>query len=120
MGLDTLERAIPVYDSDLNCSFLPRGRSAAAAHRRGDSPASAKHRPGVDIHSSNVYLREMPQVRIDQRSLRNLFLGQADESSHLTRTRRPFARTPGLQSKRASGTPCLMAEMGAGMGLTGL
>lgn len=121
LGLDTLERSVPIHDVDLNRAFPghPEGlfpqRLADAAMRRLSGAALV-----IDIHASNVYLREIPQVRIARafearlvpiaRSM-NLDLIWVHEAS--TVLEHTIAH-----SLNASGTPCLVAEMGVGMRVT--
>jgi uncharacterized protein len=121
LGLDTLERSVPIYDVDLNRAFPghPEGlfphRLADAAMRRLAGAALV-----IDIHASNVYLREIPQVRIARafeprlvpiaRSM-NLDLIWVHEAS--TVLEHTIAH-----SLNASGTPCLVVEMGVGMRVT--
>jgi len=121
LGLDTLQRWVPIYDADLNRAFpgddaglLPQ-RIAAAAMAHLDGAAMV-----IDVHASNIYLREIPQVRINQ-----------DFAERLV----PLARKMNLDviwvhgavtvlettlahSLNARGTPCLVVEMGVGMRLT--
>ena len=121
LGLDTLRRTVPIYDVDLNRSFpgrpdglLPH-RVAAAAMRALAGAALV-----VDIHASNIYLREIPQVRI----------ARAFEGGLV-----PLARRMNLDliwvheaatvlentiahSLNASSVPCLVVEMGVGMRVT--
>jgi predicted deacylase len=121
LGLDTLTRALPVFETDLNRSFpgapdgdLPQRIAAAAmASLAGASLV-------IDIHASNIYLREIPQVRINQ-----------DFADRLV----PLARRMNIDliwlhgavtvleatiahSLNSSGIPCLVAEMGVGMRVT--
>jgi uncharacterized protein len=67
LGLDTLQRLVPVYETDLNRNFpsqaqgpLPRRIAAAAICHLRDAALV------IDIHASNIFLREIPQVRINQ------------------------------------------------------
>jgi predicted deacylase len=67
LGLDTLKRLVPVYETDLNRNFpghaegpLPQ-RIAEAAMRHLRDAALV-----IDIHASDIFLREIPQVRINQ------------------------------------------------------
>ena len=116
-----MERAVPIYDVDLNRSFPghPEGlfpqRLADAAMRRLAGAALV-----VDIHASNIYLREIPQVRIARASEAKLV---------------PLARRMNLDliwiheavtvlentiahSLNQRGVPCLVVEMGVGMRIT--
>jgi len=121
LGLDTLQRAIPVYDSDLNCSFPghPQGllpqRIAAAVIDYLQEKALV-----LDIHASNVYLREMPQVRIDQRFVDNLvpLSKQMNLSAIWVQDSTTVRENTLAYNLNECGVPCLMIEMGAGMGLT--
>ncbi|NJN45345.1 MAG: succinylglutamate desuccinylase [Candidatus Competibacteraceae bacterium] len=121
LGLDTLQRAIPVYDSDLNCSF--------PGHREGLLPqriaaAVTEYLQGaalvLDIHASNVYLREIPQVRIDQRFADNLvpLSKQMNLSAIWVQDSTTVRENTLTYNLNENGVPCLMIEMGAGMGLT--
>jgi predicted deacylase len=121
LGLDTLRRTVPIYDVDLNRNFpghaeglLPHRLAHAVMH------ALAGASLAVDIHASNVYLREIPQVRI----------ARAFEDTLV-----PLARVMNLDviwlheavtvlentvahSLNATGVPCLVVEMGVGMRVT--
>jgi uncharacterized protein len=121
LGLDSLTRAIPVFDTDLNRNFpggpsgdLP-GRIAHAAMENLSGAALV-----IDIHASNIYLREIPQVRIN-----------TDFADSLV----PLAQRLNLDliwlhgamtvleatiahSLNSIGTPCLVVEMGVGMRIT--
>lgn len=121
LGLDTLQRLVPVHDIDLNRNFpgnsegLFPQRIAAAAM---ESLAGASL--VIDIHASNIYLREIPQVRINQ---------------EFSETLVPLARKMNLDviwlhgamtvleatiahSLNSNDIPCLVVEMGVGMRIT--
>ena len=121
LGLDTLQRLVPVYDTDLNRDFpgdsegvFPE-RIAAAAMKSLEGSALV-----VDIHASNIFLREIPQVRINDEFAARLL---------------PMARRMNLDviwvhgamtvleatiahSLNSRGVPCLVVEMGVGMRVT--
>jgi hypothetical protein len=121
LGLDTLQRSVPIYDVDMNRAFpghaeglLPH-RLAHAVLRRLAGAALV-----IDIHASNVFLREIPQVRIarafEARLLpaarhMNLDLIWVHEAS--TVLEHTIAH-----SLNEAGTPCLVVEMGVGMRVT--
>lgn len=121
LGLDTLERAVPIYDVDLNRAF-PGHAEGLLPHRLADAAMRSLSGAAlvVDIHASNIYLREIPQVRIAKAFAAQLV---------------PLARTMNLDliwvhaastvlehtiahSLNATGTPCLVVEMGVGMRVT--
>ncbi len=121
LGLDTLTRGIPVFDTDLNRSFpgsidgpLPERLAAALMTALSGSALV------VDIHASNIYLREIPQVRINQ-EFDDLLVPLARHMNldliwlHGAAT---VLETTVAHSLNSCGTPCLVAEMGVGMRIT--
>jgi uncharacterized protein len=121
LGMDTLTRFIPVFDTDLNRSFpgAPQGdlpkRIAHAAIESLKGAALV-----IDIHASNIYLREIPQVRIN-----------CDFADSLV----PMAQRMNVDliwlhgaitvleatiahSLNSIDIPCLVVEMGVGMRIT--
>ncbi|MDR3578441.1 MAG: M14 family metallopeptidase [Oryzomonas sp.] len=121
LGLDTLTRAIPVFDTDLNRNFpgspgsdLPR-RIAHAAMENLSGAALV-----IDIHASNIYLREIPQVRINTDFADRLVpLAQRLNVDliwlHGAMT---VLEATIAHSLNSIGTPCLVVEMGVGMRIT--
>jgi len=121
LGLDTLQRLVPVYDVDLNRNFpgkadgvFPQRIAAAVmSHLAGASLV-------IDIHASNVYLREIPQVRINQEFSASLVpLAQKMNLDviwlHGAMT---VLESTIAHSLNSQGIPCLVAEMGVGMRVT--
>ena len=121
LGLDTLTRGLPVFDTDLNRAFpgsaggpLPERLAAALMTALSGSALV------VDIHASNIYLREIPQVRINQ-EFDDLLVPIARRMNldmiwlHGAAT---VLETTVAHSLNSCGTPCLVAEMGVGMRIT--
>jgi len=121
LGLDTLTRAIPVFDTDLNRNFpgspgsdLPR-RIAHAAMENLSGAALV-----IDIHASNIYLREIPQVRINT-DFADSLVPLAERMNmdliwlHGAMT---VLEATIAHSLNSIGTPCLVVEMGVGMRIT--
>jgi hypothetical protein len=121
LGLDTLDREVPTHRVDLNRSFpghpaglLPQ-RLAAALVSALDGAALV-----VDVHASNVYLREVPQVRIERTHAESLLphaarlnVGLVWVYSGPTALRATLSHT-----LNARGVPALVVEMGVGMRVT--
>ena len=121
LGLDTLQRLVPLYETDLNRNFpghtqgpLPQRIAEAAMRHLGNASLV------IDIHASNIFLREIPQVRINQTFAETLV---------------PLARRMNVDliwvhgavtvleatiahSLNSRGVPCLVVEMGLGMRIT--
>jgi predicted deacylase len=118
LGIDTIQRSIPVFDTDLNRAFpghaegLPPQRIADAVMRELAGAALV-----LDVHASNIFLREIPQVRINQQFAPEL-LPLAQEMNvdliwvHGSVT---VLEATVAHSLNARGVPCLVVEMGVGM-----
>jgi len=121
LGVDTITRGFPLYDVDLNRTFpgsanefLP-GQVVYALTQdvKGSDIA-------IDIHSSNIFLREIPQIRINKefskstlplaKELNCDFIWIHDAVTVLEAT---FSHT-----MNSLGTKTLVVEMGVGMRLT--
>lgn len=121
LGLDTLTRGVPVFDVDLNRSF-PGTSDGDLPHRLAGAIMS--HLTGaalvVDIHASNVYLREIPQVRISQEFSPQLspLASRMNLDLIWLHGAATVLETTIAHSLNAAGTPCLVVEMGVGMRVT--
>jgi len=121
LGVDTITRGFPLYEVDLNRTF-PGGANeflpgqvvhALACDVKGSDIA-------IDIHSSNIFLREIPQIRINKeyspstlplaKELNCDFIWIHDAVTVLEST---FSHT-----MNSMGTKTLVVEMGVGMRLT--
>ena len=121
LGVDSITRSFPSYDIDLNRAF-PGGENeflpgqvvhALANDVKGSDIA-------IDIHSSNIFLREIPQIRINKeyskstlplaKELNCDFIWIHDAVTVLEAT---FSHT-----LNSLGTKTLVVEMGVGMRLT--
>lgn len=121
LGLDTLTRGLPVFDTDLNRSFpgsaggpLPE-RLASALMKELTGAALV-----VDIHASNIYLREIPQVRISQEFEGGLvpLARRMNLDMIWLHGAATVLETTIAHSLNNTGTPCLVVEMGVGMRIT--
>jgi uncharacterized protein len=109
LGLDTLQRLVPVYETDLNRNFpghaqgpLPQ-RIAEAAMRHLHEAALV-----IDIHASTIFLREIPQVRRDgpQRS------ALCADSHALHGTPDPLRRERRIEMAHAEAGQCIHHRIG--------
>ena len=117
LGIDTIQRGIPNFDLDMNRIFPgdPDGTMAEqSAHTIIEDLQGADM--VLDIHSSNLYLRETPQVRINVLNEKELvpvakylgidFIWIHDAATVLEATL--------AHSLNSTGTPCLVVELGVG------
>lgn len=118
LGIDTLQRGIPNFDLDMNRIFpgnMDGSMAEQAAYKIVKDLQGADF--VIDIHSSNLFLRETPQVRINvndkdvlvpmARQLNVDFIWVHDAATVLEATL--------AHSLNSTGTPCLVEEMGVGM-----
>lgn len=121
LGLDTLTRGLPVFETDLNRSF-PGSSSGPLPERLAAALMTALSGAAlvVDIHASNIYLREIPQVRINQdfEQLLVPIAGRMNLDLIWLHGAATVLETTIAHSLNSSGTPCLVAEMGVGMRIT--
>lgn len=121
LGIDSITRGIPAFDLDMNRifpgSFEGNMTENLAAKILADVSGSDVV---LDIHASNIYLTEIPQIRINELNEKELvplaektnidFIWVHGASTVLEAT---FA-----YSLNSTGTPCLVVEMGVGMRIT--
>jgi len=121
LGIDTLERFVPVFDADLNRNFPGDGDGLLPQRiAAGAMQALTGHALVIDIHASNIFLREIPQVRINQEFADTLVpLAQHMNLDliwlHGAVTVLEATIAHSLNSRA---TPCLVVEMGVGMRVT--
>lgn len=117
LGIDTIQRGIPNFDLDMNRIFPGNEYGTMAEHAAYRICEDLKGADMViDIHSSNLYLRESPQVRINVLNEQTLvpmaqhlgvdFVWVHDAATVLEATL--------AHSLNSTGTPCLVVEMGVG------
>ena len=117
MGIDSITRGVPNFDIDMNRIF-PGNPSGSMVEQTAH--AIIEDLKGadmvIDIHSSNIFLREVPQVRISEMTVSTLV---------------PYAKMMGIDfiwihqaatvlestlahSLNSTGTPCIVAELAVG------
>lgn len=121
MGIDSITRGIPNFDLDMNRIFPgdPRGSMAETmAYTIMEDLRGADL--VIDIHASNIYLKEVPQVRINCLTVDTLLplamkLGMDFIWIHEAAT---VLESTLAYSLNSVGTPTLVVEMGVGMRIT--
>ena len=121
LGIDSLTRSLPNFDLDMNRIFPGDAHGTMAentAHCIIEELRGADL--VIDIHSSNIFLYEVPQVRINQltagtlvplASLLNLDFLWVHEAATVLESTLAY-------SLNALNTPTLVVEMGVGMRIT--
>ena len=117
LGIDTIQRGIPNFDLDMNRIF-PGDKDGTMAEQTAYTIVGDLRGADlvIDVHSSNLYLRETPQARINVNDEERLvplakalgldFVWIHDAATVLEATL--------AHSLNSTGTPCLVVELGVG------
>mgnify|MGYP006070072703 CR=1 FL=1 len=121
LGIDSITRGIPMFDLDMNRIFPgneegPMMESLVSRLTEDLKGADLC----VDIHASNIFLMELPQVRINELTAEKLVpLGEKINVDfvwvHASST---VLESTLAYSLNSVGTPTLVVEMGVGMRIT--
>ena len=121
LGVDTISRQIPVFDLDMNRIFPGSESGAAAEHvaRKILDDLSGSD-ICIDIHSSDVFLREIPQVRIAKENAGKLLPFAKLLNTDFIWVGNSTAVHPSSLAYNLNerGVPALVVEMGVGMRIT--
>ena len=117
LGIDSMQRGVPAFDLDMNRIFPGNEHGTMAeqsAYRICEDLKGADM--VIDIHASNIFLREIPQVRISEMTASKLvpsaqLMGIDFIWIHQAAT---VLESTLAHSLNSTGTPCLVAEMGVG------
>ena len=121
LGIDSITRGIPGFDLDMNRTFPGRKDGSmseyVAAEIFNDIVGADVC---IDIHASNIFLREIPQIRINELTAEELvplarYMNVDFVWVHSAAT---VLESTLAYSLNAVGTKTLVAEMGVGMRLT--
>ena len=121
LGIDSITRGIPGFDLDMNRIFpgLENGSvpEYIASKIIDDLSGSAAV---VDIHASNIFLEEIPQVRINELSRDTLVpLAKLLNVDYIwVHSSATVLESTLAYSLNVIGTPTLVVEMGVGMRIT--
>lgn len=121
LGMETITRRVPTFDLDMNRSFpgdMDGDMSEYVAAKLVEDIEGADF--CVDLHASNIFLREVPQVRLDQEHEKQLM-----PYAKIMNTEFVWVHTS-LTVQKASiyhclnqiHVPTLSVEMGVGMRIT--
>lgn len=118
LGIDSIQRGVPAFDLDMNRIFpgSPRGSMVEkVAHDIFTDLQGADM--VIDIHSSNMFLRELPQVRISEQTADTLvpYAKLLNVDMIWVHQAATVLESTLAHSLNSTGTPVLVAEMGVGM-----
>lgn len=121
LGISTMTRGIPLCDLDMNRTFSGNENGSMSeflAARLVNDLAGAD--ACIDIHASNIFLREIPQVRINVNTAPRLvpMARQLNMDFIWIHAAATVLESTLAHSLNAMDTPTLVVEMGVGMRLT--
>lgn len=121
LGIDSITRGIPAFDLDMNRLFPGNIEGNMTEYlAAGIMEDVAGSNCVLDIHASNIYLTEIPQIRINEMH-EKILVPLAEKSNvdfiwvHGAST---VLESTFAHSLNTIGTPVLVVEMGVGMRLT--
>ena len=117
LGIDTIQRGIPNFDLDMNRIF-PGDKNGTMAEQAAYTIVEDLKGADlvIDVHSSNLYLRETPQVRINVLNEKELvpLAQQLDVDFIWVHDAATVLEATLAHSLNSTGTKCLVVEMGVG------
>lgn len=121
LGVDSISRGIPMFDLDMNRIFPGDENGAVAEHvaaRIIQDIAGADL--CIDIHASNIFLREIPQARVNVNMARQLvpFARRLNLDFVWVHAAATVLESTLAHSLNSIGVPTVVVEMGVGMRIT--
>lgn len=121
LGVDSIMRGIPGFDLDMNRMFPGSKEGSMIEHVVNGIFEDIKGADiCIDIHASNIFLREIPQIRINEKTAEELvplarFMNVDFVWVHAAAT---VLESTLAYSLNMAGTKTLVVEMGVGMRIT--
>ena len=120
-GIDTIMRGIPAFDLDMNRIFPGNTDGDMNEALAADIIKDVEGADLVlDIHASNMYLTEVPQIRINELTVGTLlpYARKANVDFIWVHGNATVLESTFAYSLNARNTPTLVVEMGVGMRVT--
>ena len=121
LGIDSITRGIPAFDLDMNRLFPGNINGNMTEYLAAEIIQEVAGSDCVlDIHASNIYLTEIPQIRINQLHEEQLvpMAREANVDFIWVHGANTVLESTFAYSLNSIGTPVLVVEMGVGMRIT--
>lgn len=121
LGIDSITRGIPAFDLDMNRLFPGNTSGNMTEYLAAEIIRDVEGSDCVfDIHASNIYLTEIPQIRINELHEDRLvpLAKEADIDFIWVHGASTVLESTFAYSLNSIGTPVLVVEMGVGMRIT--
>lgn len=121
LGIDSISRGIPMFDLDMNRIFPGSDKGAMSeyvAHKIIEDIKGSDL--CIDIHASNIFLMEIPQVRISEITAEKLvpYAKKLNVDLVWIHAAATVLESTLAHSLNTAGVPTLVVEMGVGMRIT--
>lgn len=121
LGIDSITRGIPAFDLDMNRLFPGNVDGNMTEYLAAEIIKDVSGSDlVVDIHASNIFLTEIPQIRINELHEDELvpFAKKSNVDFVWIHGASTVLESTFAYSLNSTGTPCLVVEMGVGMRIT--
>lgn len=121
LGIDSITRGIPAFDLDMNRLFPGNIDGNMTEYLAAEIMKDVSGSDLViDIHASNIYLTEIPQIRINELHEKTLvpLAKKANVDFVWVHGASTVLESTFAYSLNNTGSPCLVVEMGVGMRIT--
>ena len=121
LGVDSITRGVPGYDIDMNRIFPGNEDGAMAEYSAARIIDDLKGSDlCVDVHASNIFLREIPQVRISESTAEDLlpYAKQLNCDFIWVHSSATVLESTLAHTLNSLGVRTLVVEMGVGMRIT--
>ncbi len=121
LGIDTVSRGIPMFDLDMNRIFPGASDGPVPEYLAGELMKDLRGAAcAVDLHASNIFLREALQVRLNENNADRLLpLARLLNTDFIwIHPNATVLESTLAYSLNAAGIPALVVEMGIGLRLT--
>lgn len=121
LGIDSITRGIPAFDLDMNRLFPGNTSGNMTEYLAAEMIRDVQGSDCVlDIHASNIYLTEIPQIRINELHEETLvpLAKEANVDFIWVHGASTVLESTFAYSLNSIGTPVLVVEMGVGMRIT--
>ncbi len=121
LGIDSITRGIPAFDLDMNRLFPGNADGNMTEYLASEVVKDLVGSEVVlDIHASNIFLTEIPQIRVNELHEKELvpLAEKANVDFIWVHGASTVLESTLAHSLNSRGTPCLVVEMGVGMRIT--
>jgi len=121
LGIDSITRGFPAFELDMNRIFPGSEDGSMAEHVAARIISDLQGSDAcIDIHASNIFLREVPQIRVSEQTAEKLLplAGCLNMDFVWVHSSATVLQSTLAHTLNSLGTPTFVVEMGVGMRIT--